>query len=236
MVGDFRNSVSYAAIAFFPPAAGSARTDPPSAEEAKPAGPRPLNDDEQAFLLELARHTITALVGHSPVPEEETPARFPAGSPLRELRGVFVTLTTIPGNQLRGCIGNIEGDLPLTSGVVQNAIAAASRDPRFIPVGRDELDHLHLEISVLTPLEEVSGPEAIVIGRDGVVMEKHGRRAVFLPQVAPEQGWDVPEMLRNLSLKAGLGPNDWKSGATFSTFQAQVFEEKTPGGKSGSGK
>jgi uncharacterized protein len=167
-------------------------------------------------------------VRHGEIPPDTTPTRFPEGSPLRERRGVFVTLTTLPGKDLRGCIGNIEGDLPLTAGVVQNAIAAASRDPRFYPVERDELPGLHLEISVLTPLQKISGPEAIVIGRDGVVLEKGGRRAVFLPQVAPEQGWDVPEMLRNLALKAGLGQNDWKSGANFYTFQAQVFQEETP--------
>jgi AMMECR1 domain-containing protein len=74
-------------------------------------------------------------------------------------------------------------------------------------------------------MERVSGPEEIVIGRDGVLLQKGGRSAVFLPQVAPEQGWLKEEMLSHLSMKAGLPADAWKSGTTFSTFQAIVFSE-----------
>ena len=87
---------------------------------------------------------------------------------------------------------------------------------------------LRYEVSVLTEPTPVKGPGDIVIGRDGVILSKRGRRAVFLPQVAPEQGWDVPTMLKYLSLKAGLAADDWKSGAAFETFRAQVFNGKSP--------
>ena len=103
---------------------------------------------------------------------------------------------------------------------------AGLHDPRFLPVTANELGKLDFEVSVLTEPTPVKGPEAIVIGRDGVILRKRGRSAVFLPQVAPEQGWDVPTMLMHLSLKAGLGPDDWKSGTTFETFRAQVFKAK----------
>jgi AMMECR1 domain-containing protein len=56
-------------------------------------------------------------------------------------------------------------------------------------------------------------------------MKKNGSGAVFLPQVAPEQGWDVSQMLTQLSLKAGLPPDAWKEGASFLVFQADVFGE-----------
>jgi MEMO1 family protein len=219
---DFANSVSYAGLAFFPavPRGAGAAKDPPEAAVA-----RPLDAREQAFALDLARQTVRAAVRRRPLPTTELPDGFPADTPLREHRGVFVTLTEKRDGQLRGCIGNIFGDRPLVDGIVDNAVNAALHDPRFLAVTPDEESRLHLEISVLTPLRPVPGPEAIVVGRDGVLLEKQGRRSVFLPQVAPEQGWDVPTMLRHLAVKAGLGPDDWKEGATFQTFQAQVFEE-----------
>ncbi len=222
LLADFNNTVSYAGLAFFPPARvqeGTAKI-PPEA-----AGVRPLDARERAFLLDLARQAVRAAVRHRPLPTTELPDGFSADSPLREHRGVFVTLTEKRDGQLRGCIGNILGDRPLVEGVLENAVNAALRDPRFLAVTRDEEPRLHLEISVLTPLQSVPGPEAIVIGRDGVLLEKQGRRAVFLPQVAPEQGWDVATLLRHLAMKAGLDPDDWKEGASFQIFQAQVFEE-----------
>ena len=103
---------------------------------------------------------------------------------------------------------------------------AGLRDPHFLPVAANELGKLDFEVSVLTEPTSVKGPEDIVIGRDGVILRKRGRSAVFLPQVAPEQGWDVPTMLMHLSLKAGLGPDDWRSGTTFETFRVQVFKAK----------
>ena len=65
----------------------------------------------------------------------------------------------------------------------------------------------------------------IVLGRDGMTLEKNGCFAVFLPQVAPEQAWDLPTTLSYLSQKAGLSPDAWRSGAKFETFQAEVFHE-----------
>jgi AmmeMemoRadiSam system protein B/AmmeMemoRadiSam system protein A len=235
-VGDFHDTVSYTGIAFFAPWKAKTDADPApppqgvASADTVVSKPRPLSKDEQDYLLKLARQTVTALVLHRKLPSNDPPRGTSSDSPLLEERGVFVTLMTGHGNELRGCIGNIIGDEPLILGVLHNAVNAACRDPRFIPVAEDELDSLHLEISVLTPLEKVNGPEDIVIGRHGVVLEKHGRRAVFLPQVAPEQGWDRTEMLRHLAKKAGLSPEDWRSGTTFYTFEAQVFEEEEAGG------
>jgi hypothetical protein len=242
MMTDFANTVSYAGLAFFPASQAGAQAGALAGAKAgakagarvgagaakmpvEAPGARSLDTREQAFLLDLARQTVRAAVRHRPLPTTELPAGFPADSPLREHRGVFVTLTEKRDSQLRGCIGNILGDRPLVEGILDNAVSAALHDPRFLAVTPDEEPRLHLEISVLTPPQAVPGPESIVIGRDGVLLEKQGRRAVFLPQVAPEQGWDVPTMLRHLSMKAGLGPDDWKEGTSFQIFQAQVFEE-----------
>ena len=71
----------------------------------------------------------------------------------------------------------------------------------------------------------VASAAAIEVGRHGVLLEKAGRRAVFLPQVAPEQGWNRDELLAQLCAKGGLPGDCWRSGARLSTFEAEVFRE-----------
>jgi len=139
--------------------------------------------------------------------------------------GAFVTLTRKDGGGLRGCIGEIEARRPLAEAVAARAADAALRDPRFPPVREGELAGLRVEVSALTPETPVGSWRDIVLGRDGVTLEKDGRFAVFLPQVAPEQGWDLETTLEELSLKAGLDGDAWRAGARFGTFRADVFHE-----------
>lgn len=212
MTGDYQNSVSYFSIAFVP------RTGPVSFEN------RDLLDEAtQKWLLALARETLRRHLAGKPLPDpvregREVPPRA------RETYGVFVTLKK--HGDLRGCIGSIVGTEPLYQGVIRNTVNAAAHDPRFSPMTPAEEPEVDIEVSVLTPLEEVPSFQDIRLGRDGVLLEKGGRRAVFLPQVAPEQGWDLPTTLTHLSMKAGLAPDAWKSGARFQTFQAHVFHER----------
>jgi AmmeMemoRadiSam system protein A len=121
-------------------------------------------------------------------------------------------------------MGVIEARQPLLDAVVRAAVSAA-QDPRFPKLAAAELDEVELEVSVLSPPWKVAGPKAIEVGTHGVVLSKGNRRAVFLPQVAPEQGWNRDQMLDNLALKAGLPANGWRQGATFEVFTAQVFSE-----------
>jgi len=225
LMGDFTNSVSYVAMAFATAdeAAGGGTIREP-AGGSTPGRPRMLSEKEQAFLLDLARRTIGAALRGSDAPPARVPDEFGEDSPLHEQRGVFVTLTD--SGDLRGCIGNIVGTEPLVRGVAHQAINAAFHDPRFPALRPDELAEIEVEISVLTPPVPVPGYDAIEVGRHGVLLEKDGRRAVFLPQVAPEQGWDRETMLRHLCRKAGLGSEEWRSGTQFEVFEAQVFEEK----------
>jgi len=111
---------------------------------------------------------------------------------------------------------------------MEHAIDAGLRDPRFHPVTADELPLLHYEISAMTPPHPVESYKDIVIGTHGMILEKDGRSAVFLPQVAPEQGWNLEETLTHLSNKAGLPADAWKSGAQYKVFEADVFEEALP--------
>jgi AmmeMemoRadiSam system protein A len=126
---------------------------------------------------------------------------------------------------LRGCIGRIQADVALPLLVSAMALEAALQDPRFPPVTAAELDSLQIEVSVLSEPRRVNGPAAIVIGRDGVVLRRGSASAVFLPQVAVEEDWNLEEMLAHLSVKAGLPADGWTRGAQFWTFQTDTFRE-----------
>ena len=212
--GSFENSVSYVALAF---------TSKKPLASLRPPG---LSGAERATLLRLARRTLEEEFASGRRPD---PAAFTITPPLREKRGVFVTLHQ--GGRLRGCIGYIVGRKPLAEAVIDNALNAGFRDPRFPPITAKDLPTLHIEISVMTPLRRISDPlTGIEVGRHGIVLEKHGRRGVFLPQVPMEQGWDLEEYLHGICRKAGLrDPEAWREGATIQTFEAQVFGEPKVG-------
>ncbi len=211
MTGDWSNSVSYlAAVATGPAWTGRGGDD----------STWRLSRAEQLTLLMLARDTIRARLEDRPQPVLDD---YAVTDPMRELSGAFVTLT-IDGH-LRGCIGEIPSTRPLVEVVQDHALDAAFRDPRFSPLTREEFERVHIDISALTPPRQVGGAQDIVLGRDGVFLIKGMRRAVYLPQVAVEQGWDLDQTLSSLARKAGLPPDGWKEGCTFETFQAQVFHE-----------
>ncbi|HDT12711.1 MAG TPA: AmmeMemoRadiSam system protein A [Candidatus Marinimicrobia bacterium] len=140
--------------------------------------------------------------------------------------GIFVTLHK--NGDLRGCIGHIVGMHPLKESLFEMAEASAFEDPRFNPIKKHELNEITIEISVLSELEEVSGVTDIEVGKHGVLLKQGYQQAVFLPQVAPEQGWDRDEMLSHLSMKAGLSPDAYKNpDMKFYIFTAVVFSEQS---------
>lgn len=189
-----------------------------------PCAPRALTDPERDCLREVAWQAVAAAARGEPAPDPAAIAArlgLDGAVALGEPRGAFVTLHE--HGHLRGCIGVIECRLPLLRAVADNAAAAAVGDPRFQPVTADELSNLTLEVSALTSPRPVAGPDEIVIGRHGILLGKAGRRAVFLPQVAPEQGWDLPTTLGQLCRKAGLAPDAWRTGVELSVFEADVF-------------
>jgi len=179
-----------------------------------------LDPDERHWLLGLARSTIKAQLQN-----ESLPGDPPLPGPLSEIRGAFVTLT-IEG-ALRGCIGHVIGTEPLWLSVRSNAINAAFCDPRFSPLTEEELASIKIEISALSPLWPVSRPGEIVIGRDGLVIERGIHRGLLLPQVAERYGWSPEEFLDQTCRKAGMKPGCWRSkDAEISAFSAEVFGER----------
>jgi AmmeMemoRadiSam system protein B/AmmeMemoRadiSam system protein A len=216
LTGDYSTSVSYLSAAFYGQWANCSEVEP-EAHNAK------LTEQDEKQLLILARRTINHVLQNGTVPDpselgvEITDAMKPP-------RAAFVTLKK--HSQLRGCIGDIYPQQPLYKSVMMNAIYASFRDRRFSPVKKEECDDIKIEISILTVPKPVASADDIRIGVDGVVLYKDGKSALFLPQVATEQGWDIDEMLTHLSLKAQLPGYAWKDGASFRTFQARVFGEE----------
>ncbi len=221
ITGDFSHCVSYMAIAFSLPS-GWPRQDATVSISGKSSD---LSPTDRHMLLRLARRTIEFHLKHERLPTPTELAYSPTPA-TRQRRGVFVSLY-LPGHQLRGCIGEIMPQRPLFEGVIHNALNAAFNDPRFPALHERELPDLSIEISALTPPHEVASPEQIIIGRHGIILEKDGRTAVFLPQVAVEQQWTREQTLSYLSQKAGLSPDAWQSHARLHVFEANVLNEGT---------
>ena len=224
--GTKSNVVGYAAIAFFE-GGKVVPTVTATAPASKPATqPSNYMPKERKFLLDLARKTITSAANTKMIPPIDK-----KGMPkkLTEKKGCFVTLTK--GGRLRGCIGYIFPKEPLHDAVAQMTYNAAMRDRRFKPVMPNELNDIHIEVSVLTvpkPLEFATPEELLSKLRphiDGVVLRYGSRQATYLPQVWKQMP-DKEVFLTRLSMKAGIDPEAWRKGnVTVLVYQAEAFEE-----------
>jgi AmmeMemoRadiSam system protein B/AmmeMemoRadiSam system protein A len=191
-----------------------------------PSKPRPGTDltrEDKIFLLKLARSVIEAETSGKKLTVPSSPSPI-----MQELRGAFVTLKK--NSQLRGCIGYIEAIKPLATTIQEMAKAAALDDWRFNPVRADEVPTLEIEISVLSPITEVTDPSAIIVGKHGLIMTRGSNRGLLLPQVPVEWGWDRETFLAQTCAKAGLPEDAWKQkGTKIECFTADVFSERELG-------
>ena len=180
-----------------------------------------LNITQRKQLLILARDSIlTVFAGKRP--ELNAEAFDPD---LQRPAGAFVTLTE--HDDLRGCIGTIEPVAPLYLAVSQSAVSAAFRDPRFHPLRAEELPEVEIEISVMGPIERVTDINDIVVGRDGLIIQRGGYAGLLLPQVATDYGWDRETFLCHTCMKAGLPTEAWRlAGTRIEKFSAEVFGEE----------
>lgn len=179
-----------------------------------------MDANQRRALLALARDAIAARLEDRPAPHLHA-----ATGELAEPRGAFVTLTI--GGTLRGCIGHVEPVEPLWICVRSNAVSAAFRDPRFSPLGADELDLVNIEISVMSPLERLRDPASITIGLHGLMIERGPTRGLLLPQVARDHAWDRQTFLEYTCRKAGLGTDCWQDPASIiHTFTVESFAEE----------
>ncbi len=183
-----------------------------------------LNENAQRTLLVLARTSITHGLNHGTPLQPDDHYDFPLSEP----GASFVTLTM--NGELRGCIGSLQAHQPLFIDVCENAYAAAFRDSRFTPPDMRDLEHLHIEISVLTPLEEIRfDSEDHLLNQlepfeDGLVLQDGHHRGTFLPLVW-EKLPDKHSFLSQLKLKAGLAPNYWSDSLRCYRYHTVIFEE-----------
>ena len=179
-----------------------------------------LTPPERVCLFQIATDTLSVCVCH---PDQEIAwDAYALTTALREPRASFVTLHLSDG-ALRGCIGTLEPVGPLYRSVHDNTVSAALRDPRFRPVQPEELAYIRLTLSILSAPQPIAGPEGFTVGAHGIIIEKQGRRAVFLPEVAAEQGWTREETLCALCQKAGLPIDAWQSDAHLSIFHTAIL-------------
>jgi len=216
LTDDYDNSVSYISACFT-----GQWTPTPVSKNARIQS-SVLSTQDQKSLLTLARKTVAYCLAHQKIPTPEG-LGVDISDAMKHKRAAFVTLKK--HGQLRGCIGDIIPSVPLYQSIINNAIHAATHDTRFHSVTSSELPDLHIEISALTVPKPVPSYRDIRIGTDGVILQKDTHSAVFLPQVAPEQGWDVTQTLTHLAQKAGLPSDGWKEDTRFLVFQAEVFGE-----------
>lgn len=182
------------------------------------AWPPEFSLSERTAALQLVRNSVHLYLEQGRHQEPPTaPPLFATPS------GAFVSIHE--AGRLRGCIGRLEPERSLGATLVECAISAATEDRRFEPLVLEELTRVKFEISVLSRLIEVDSPEAIEVGRHGVLVEDGLRRGVLLPQVAPAQGWDVKTLLENVCRKAGLPSGEWRSTARLLIFTALVLAE-----------
>lgn len=179
-----------------------------------------LNSHEKNALLKIAREAIDARARKmlkllNPATDSEA---------LKKDSGAFVSLHK--NGRLRGCVGVFASKDPLWKTVQDNALAAAFRDPRFTPVEPDELDQIDIEISVLSPLRQITDVNEIEVGRHGIYIIKGRNRGVLLPQVATEYGFDRETFLCETCIKADLPEDAWENGASIYIFEAEIFGEK----------
>jgi len=182
-----------------------------------------LNTDEGEMSVRLARGAIEYAVTKKPKPALTLTPVF------GEKRGIFVTLTK--AGELRGCIGFPYPVMPLGDAIEDAAVAAATGDPRFPPVRKDELSSVRLEVTILTvPVPIVGEPqkrsEIVEVGRHGLIVRGRGTSGLLLPQVAAEYGWDSTTFLDHTCIKAGLPERCWTSAnVEVLTFEGQIFSE-----------
>ena len=179
-----------------------------------------LSAADKKLLLQLARESIEAHLLDKPVPEHGMAPRS-----LCESRGAFVSLHR--QGRLRGCIGYLEAVKPLGETVREMAAAAAFHDPRFRPLGREELADLEVEISVLTPMQLIKDIDEIQVGVHGLYIVQGPCRGLLLPQVATEYNWDRLTFLQQTCCKAGLSSDAWKApGAKIYIFTAEIINDQ----------
>lgn len=178
--------------------------------------------EDKKNILSLARLAIESLFYSEK--KEEMVKKKKMVEKLGLNNGVFVTITK--RGHLRGCIGYILPVKEFSNLVVDAAISSATRDPRFDPLSKEELEEIEIEVSVLSEPKKIESISEIEVGKHGLIVRRGPYQGLLLPQVATEYNWDKLTFLQQTCIKAGLHPLDYKKEDTeIYTFTAEVFSE-----------
>lgn len=201
----------------------------------KPINPYELSLSDGVFLVKLARRAVyEKIVNNIELkPPEDTPKHlFRPGMTFTTIEKILPRGETV----LRGCIGFLQPVYSLVESTIKSAIEAALSDPRFPPLDRSELNSVIFEVTVLsTPIEIIVEDRwmvfsEIVIGRDGLIIEKGFYKGTLLPVVPVEYCWDTETFLAETCLKAGLKPDCWLDNSIkIYRYEGRVFKETKPG-------
>ena len=185
-----------------------------------------LTDKEKATLFAIAKDTLAWCVNGAVGAINKKQGPFPIESytitpKLKANTATFVTLKI--RENLRGCIGSLAPVEPLYLSVHHNAVNAAMHDPRFSPVQSTELPGITMDVSILSPIRDIPDLDGFKLGQHGIILGLGRAHAVFLPEVATEQGWTKEETLAHLSQKAGLSADAWRQDTRFQVFESVVL-------------
>jgi AmmeMemoRadiSam system protein A len=179
-----------------------------------------LAEKERECLFAIAMDTLNACVSGAEIDLNTYDVTERLSVPM----ATFVTLKM--RGMLRGCIGSLEPVAPLFKSIHDNAIQAALGDPRFPAVSQNDLPALDVHLSILSPIRSIESLDEFHVGEHGIILTKGFARAVYLPEVAVEQGWDKEQTLASLSQKAGLDADAWRHDAGFNVFSSVVLEQR----------
>ncbi len=189
-----------------------------------------LNQNQAKKAINYVRKVLKGTIKNKKIPIETFPKEF------NEHQGVFTTLHTYPSQKLRGCIGIPEPVMTLKDALIESA-QSVTHDPRFPPLQENELDHIIVEITILSKPEPIKQKkekvlDEISVGRDGLIIEHGFFKGLLLPQVPVEQNWDTKTFVEHTCLKAGLPPDAWlKEETIIKKFTGQIFSEEQPFGQ-----
>lgn len=195
---------------------------------------RIMNKKDKEYLLQLARRSIQKYLQNQKmlkIEEDKLPQT------LKEKRGIFVSLWK--NQELRGCIGNLEGDKPIYQSIIDNSLASAFLDPRFAALQENELNDIKIEISVLSELKKLpdfASPEHFLDylnkHRPGlfILRQKPEKKATFQATFLPQVWEDLKTaetFISRLCKKAGLDEDEWKKmDLEVYGYKAEVFKEE----------
>jgi uncharacterized protein (TIGR00296 family) len=196
--------------------------------------PEDISLDIAEILIKLARKSIEYYIEHDQPPEipSDLKNRYPL---LSRKAAVFITIEKIDDmnkRSLRGCIGFILPYYELGKAVVESAVSSAFKDPRFPPLERSEMERITIELSILGSRKKIRDIDSIVLGRDGIYIERGFSSGILLPQVPIEYCWDKETFVAETCIKAGLKPTCWLHNDTeVYRIPGRIFIEIEPNGR-----